>query len=215
MTLPQKKKPALLNPRLLPMDLARIVCTPLLIWYRMKRLNPDGTKYTGHIRGGAIIAANHTSFSDPFLVGVSVWYRRLYFLAAETVMQGKLRTWLLKGVGAIKIDRKSTDIEAIRRSVEVLKKGHLLAVFPQGGIAGNEQIKTVKSGAVLIALQAGVPIIPMHICPKKSWYSRRVVIVGNPVDPKSYIKNKFPSTADIEKVTQVLMEEMNHCMIHL
>lgn len=214
MMLPQTKKPALFHPRLLPMDLARLVCTPLLVWYRMKRLNPDGTKYTGRIRGGAIIAANHTSFSDPFLVGVSVWYRRLYFLAAETVMQGKLRTWLLKGVGAIKIDRNSTDIEAIRKSVDVLKKGHLLAVFPQGGISGNEQIKTVKSGAVLIALQAGVPIVPMHICPKKSWYSRRVVIVGNPVDPKTYIKNKFPSTADIEKVTQVLMEEMNHCMIH-
>lgn len=210
----QAKKPALFNPRLLPMDIARIVCTPLLIWYRMKRLNPDGTKYKGRIRGGAIIAANHTSFSDPFLVGVAVWYRRLYFLAAEAVMQGKLRTWLLKGVGAIKIDRYSADIEAIRKSVDVLKSGHLLAVFPQGGIAGNEQIKAVKSGAVLIAIQAGVPIVPMHICPKKRWYSRRVVIVGNPIDPRAYIKNKFPSTADIEKVTQVLMEEMNHCMMH-
>ena len=207
---PQRKKHPLLNPKLLPMDLARIVCIPLLILYRMKRLNPDGTKYKGRIHGGAIIAANHTSFSDPFLVGVAVWYRRLFFLAAEAVMQGKLRTWLLKGVGAIKIDRHSTDIVAIRKSVDILKEGHLLAVFPQGSIAENEQVKSVKSGAVLIAIQAGVPIVPIHICSPKRWYSRRVVIVGNPIYPQSYIKNKFPSTADIEKVSQVLMEEMNH-----
>jgi 1-acyl-sn-glycerol-3-phosphate acyltransferase len=98
--------------------------------------------------------------------------------------------------------------------VEVLKKGHVLAVFPQGGISHDTEIKTMKSGAVLIALQAGVPIVPMHICPKKHWYSRRTVIIGNPIDPKKYIKNKFPSTKDIEQVSQVLMEEMNLCMMH-
>lgn len=210
----QEKNPPLFNPRLLPMDMARLVCSPLLLWYRMKRLTPEGKKFTGHIRGGAILAANHTSFADPFLMGVAVWYRRMYFLAAEAVMKGKLRTWLLKGVGAIKIDRSATDIDAIRRSVDVLKKGHVLAVFPQGGISHDTEIKTMKAGAVLIALQAGVPIVPMHICPKKHWYSRRTVIIGNPIDPKKYIKNKFPSTKDIEQVSQVLMEEMNLCMMH-
>jgi 1-acyl-sn-glycerol-3-phosphate acyltransferase len=210
----QIKKPALFNPKLFPMDLARLVCSPLLLWYRMKKLTPDGKKYAERFQGGAILAVNHTSFSDPFLVGVTVWYRRLFFLAAEAVMQGKLRTWLLKGVGAIKIDRNGIDIEAIRNSVDVLKKGHLLAVFPQGGIRGNDRIESIKSGAVLIALQAGVPIIPMHICPKKHKFSRRVTIIGNAIDPKDYIENKFPSTKDIEKVAQVLMEEMNHCMMH-
>ncbi len=195
------------------MDAARLVCMPLLLLWRMKRLNPDGTKYTGRIRGGAIVAANHTSFADPFLVGVAVWYRRLFFLAAEAVMGGKLRTWLLKGVGAIKIDRNCADIEAIRKCVSVLKSGYLLSVFPQGGITGEDTVSSIKSGAILMALQAGVPIVPMHICPPKHWYSRRVVIIGNTVDPKNHVANKFPSTKDIEKISQILMEEMNHCMI--
>ncbi len=210
----QIKKPALFNPKLLPMDIARLVCTPLLPWYRIKNLTTDGAKYTKRIQGGAILAANHTSFSDPFLVGVAIWYRRMYFLAAEVVMKGKLRTWLLKGVGTIKVDRKGADIDAIRKCVEVLKEGHLLAIFPQGGISKNDEITSMKSGAVLIALQAGVPIIPMHICPKKHWYSRRIIIIGNAIDPKDYIENKFPSTKDIEKISQILMEEMNHCMMH-
>ncbi len=207
------KKPALFHPKRLPMDIARLVCAPLLLWYRMKKRTPDGKKYTNRIRGGAILAVNHTSFSDPFLIGVTVWYRRLFFLAAEVVMQGKLRTWLLKGVGAIRIDRKGIDIEAIRKSVDVLKEGHLLAVFPQGGISEDARIQSIKSGAVLIALQAGVPIIPVHIFPKKHTFSRRLAVIGDAIDPQKYIENKFPSTKDIETVSQVLMEEMNHCMI--
>lgn len=209
----KNKNKRLFDLQLLPMDIARLVCLPLIPYYRMKRLKPDGTKYTGRIRGGAILAANHTSFADPFLVGVSVWYRRLFFLAAETVMTGKLRTWMLKGVGAIRIDRHSADIEAIRKCVAVLKKGHLLSVFPQGGISREEHINSLKSGAVLIAMQAGVPVIPLYICPKKHWYSRRVVVIGDAIDPKNYIKNKFPSTKDIEQISNVLMEGMNRCMI--
>lgn len=196
------------------MDLARLVCTPLLLMYRMKRLTPDGKKYKGRIEGGAILAANHTTFEDPFLVGVAVWYRRMFFLVAEIVMKGKLRSWLLKGVGAIKIDRNGTDIEAIGKSVEVLKNGYLLAIFPQGGISHGEEVMGLKSGAVLIALQACVPIIPMYICPKTHWYKRRTVVIGNAVNPKELIQKKFPSTADIDKVSQVLMDEMNRCIIH-
>lgn len=199
----------------LPMDVARIVCAPLLLLYRMKRVTPEGKPYEGHIQGGAVLAANHRTFSDPFLLGVAVWYRRMHFLAAEVVMKGRLRKWLLKGVGAVEIDRNGTDIEAIRKSVKLLKKGRLLAIFPQGGISQGDQIETLKSGAVLIALQAGVPIVPMYIVPGKRWYQRRVVVIGQALDPCSYLEKKFHSTADIERISQKLIEEMNRCVQHL
>lgn len=196
------------------MALARIVCIPLLLVYRMKRLTPEGKPYKARIQGGALIAANHTSFADPFLVGVAFWYRRLFFLAAEVVMTGKLRSALLRGVGAIRIDRNATDIEAIRQAVGVLKQGDLLSIFPQGGITQNAQNQSLKSGVTLIALQAGVPIIPMYIVPNKHWYQRRVVIIGETLDPKALIQKKFPSTADIALITNKLMEEMNRCATH-
>jgi hypothetical protein len=56
-------------------------------------------------------------------------------------------------------------------------------------------------------------VIPLYICPKKHWYSRRVVVIGDAIDPQNYIKNKFPSTKDIEQISNVLMEGMNRCMI--
>lgn len=207
----QRKNPKLFNLKRFPMDMARLVCAPLLLVYRMKRLTPEGKPYKNKIRGGAILAANHNTFSDTFLVGVAVWYRRMFFLAAEVVMRSKLRNWLLRGVGAIRIDRNIADIDAIRKSVELLKEGHLLAIFPQGGITESDDIQTLKSGVVLIALQAGVPIVPMYIRPAKHWYSRREMVIGEALDPQTLIQKKFPSTADIDRICQKLMEEMNRC----
>ncbi len=194
-----------------PMDMARLVCSVLPPILRIKRVTPNGEKYKQKIKGGAILTANHTSFLDPFLVGVTFWYRRLYFLVAETVMKGKLRSILLKGVGAIKIDRAAADIEAINKSVEKLKKGYLLTVFPQGGIDRQDDIESIKSGAVLIALRAGVPIVPMHITPRKHWYNMRTVIIGETINPKEFCGGKFPSTADIKNITEALMNELKRC----
>lgn len=197
--------------RLLAMDVARLVCTPLLLIFRMKRITPDGRPYREKVRGGAVIAANHTSFADPFLVGVTFWYRRMFFLVAEIVMKGKLRSHLLYGVGAIKVDRNEADIEAIKRSVAVLKDGFLLTVFPQGGIVQNNEIETVKSGAVLMALQAKVPIVPMYLFPKQKWYHRRKAVIGETIDPVAMCARKIPSTADIKAITERLVAEMSRC----
>ncbi len=196
----------------LPMDIARLVCAVLVPILRINKKTTEGNKHTEKIKGGAIIAANHTSFADPFVVGITFWYRRLHFLVAEIVMKGKLRTLLLKGVGAIKIDRNGADIEAINKSVKKLKEGYLLSVFPQGGIDKNDDIDAVKSGTVLMAIRADVPIIPMHILPRKKWYSSRTVVIGKPIYPKQYCE-KNPSIADIRNISNILANELKKCKL--
>lgn len=204
-------KHSLFNIRLFFMDVARLLCAVLLPIFRITRVTPEGKKYKGRVRGGAIIAANHTSFADPFLVGVTFWYRRTYFLVAEVVMRNKLVAWLLRGVGAIRIDRNKVDIDAINKSVDKLKHGYLLTMFPQGGITHREQIDSVKSGAILMAMRAGVPIVPIHIMPRDKWYKCKVVVVGEPIDPAKLCTKKMPSTADIKMITDRLVQEMNRC----
>ena len=194
-----------------PMDMARLVCAVLVPILRIKKITPEGDKYTGKIKGGTIIAANHTSFTDPFVVGVTFWYRRLYFLVAEVVMQGNLRTALLRGVGAIKIDRNTADIEAINKSVSKLKAGYLLAIFPQGRIQKEDNVNTIKSGAVLMALRAGVPILPMHIMSRPHWYNPRTVVIGKAINPADFTQKKMPSTTDIKNITDALLTELNRC----
>lgn len=190
------------------MDIARIVCACLPLVFRIKKRTAEGQKYRQRIEGGAIIAANHTSFADPFIVGTAFWYRRVFFLAAEVVMKGKLRSFLLKGVGAIKIDRNKADLEAIKKSVDILKQGHLLSVFPQGGIVRDGECETLKSGAVLMAMQADVPIIPIYIHKRKNFFKCMRVTVGDAIYPKQLCAKKFPSTQDINGITDLLAKEM-------
>ncbi len=207
----EKSKHPLFSFKKIPMDMARLVSSVLIPILRVKRITPEGKKYTNKITGGAIIAANHTSFADPFIVGVTFWYRRLFFLVAEIVMKGKLRSFLLKGVGAIKIDRNSTDIEAINKSIKCLKEGYLLAVFPQGGINRDDNIDSIKSGAVLMAIRSNVPIIPIHILPRNKWYSRRTVVIGDSIVPRDFLTKKIPSTNDINNITEALVKEIRRC----
>lgn len=205
------KKHRLFNFKNIPMDIARLVCSILLPIFRVKRLTPDGKKYKNKISGGAIIASNHASYLDPFIVGVTFWYRRMHMLVAEVVMRNKLLSILIKGVGGIRIDRQCADINSINKAIEKLKAGYLLTIFPQGGIDRQDEIDSIKSGAVLMAFRAGVPIVPMNIVPRKHWYSRQVVIVGETINPKDFCTKKLPSTTDIKTVTEALMNELNRC----
>ncbi len=207
------KKPKLFDLKRFPQDLARLVCVPLLLFLRPKRLTPEGEKYREKLKGGAILAANHTSFFDPFAVGVTFWYRRIFFFVAEVVMRGKFRPILLKGVGCIKVERSIADVEAIKKAIDILNEGRPLTVFPQGGISEGEEINSLKSGAVLMALRAGVPIIPMYICKREHWYERLKVVIGKAIHPNEMVAKKIPSTADIERISQALMQEMNRCNI--
>ena len=205
------KKPKLFNIKRLPQDLARLVCAPLLLLLRPNRLTPEGEKYREKLSGGAILAANHTCMFDPFAVGVTFWYRRVFFFVAEVVMRGKLRSFLLKGVGCIKVERSIADLEAVKKAIKILSQGYPLTVFPQGAITKGDEVSALKSGAVLMALRAGVPIIPMHVCKRAHWYSRLKVVIGKTIYPNDMVTKKIPGTADIEKISEALLEEMNRC----
>ena len=209
----KQNKAKLFDPKLFPMDLGRLFFWFFPVVCRFKKLTPTGEKYRGKIKGGAVIAANHNGFSDPVLLCAIFWYRRLFFLVGEVVMKGRLRRTLIRGMGGIKIERGIADVEAMKKAVGVLKEGHVLGLFPQGGITKAGEIETIKSGAVLMALQAGVPIVPLHIYPQGRWYQRRKVVIGDPIYPNEICKKKIPSTADIQKITDVLMAEMNRCIV--
>lgn len=197
----------------LPMDGARILGAPLFLLFRVRKKALDGRSYTGKVKGGAIIAANHTSFADPLLVNTAFWYRRQYFLAGEAVMEGKgkLIPLLLKGLGAIKVDRNRADLDAVNQCVEKLEEGYLLTVFPQGRIIREDDVASIKSGTALMAIRANVPIIPIHIEPGKKWYQTRNVVIGNPIDPVDFARESTSPMDHVQRVCQALAEEMARC----
>jgi len=113
--------------------------------------------------GGLIIAANHQTYIDPFWVGVAV-KRPLRYLAWSEAFKwpalGKPMEWL--GAWPIEVDRG--DPGAYRRSLQWLREGGAVMIFPEGGRGNPDGEPTrFKPGAARMALEADVPVLPVTI----------------------------------------------------
>lgn len=194
--------------RHLPMDFGRLVCNIFKIGYRTRKLDRNGNKYKKRLNGGAVIVSNHVAMLDPLAVITTFLYRRVFFFASEVVMGRGISSALMRGMGCIKIDRTIADVEAMRTGTEIVKGGHLLAIFAQGQIQRSGNFETFKAGAVLLAVKAGVPIIPVYLSQREHWWQRKVVVIGDSFDPKEKCQKKFPSMQDIDTMTEELLLEM-------
>ena len=141
--------------------------------------------------GGAVVAMNHISFGDVIVVtSVFPKNRMPHYLAKAELFRIPLLRSLIRAFGAIPLERRSSDVGAIRRAIAVAEEGNLLGLFPQGTrCKGKNPADTpIKSGVAMIAAHAGVPIIPVCIKIKKvrSALFRRIdVLVGKPLSPES------------------------------
>ena len=195
-----------------PHDLVRLLVSPLMLVYRVKKYDVNGQKYRKALKNTAVIAANHSGFGDPIVMTFAFWYRRLSVLVGEAVMDPPVRGFLLRGAGCIKIDRNISDIDAVRKSLAALKKGRPLLIFPQGHIHRDGSTDDVKSGFVLIAAKYDTPIIPVYTFKRKRWFNRTIVVIGDEIKCSDYFNNKkMPSMADIAAVTEALEQSINAC----
>lgn len=199
------------NFKLFFLDCARFLYMLSYPFLRVKKFGLDKKRYKGKLKGAMILACNHSSFTDAPLIGSSFFYRRVYFLTAKEVMDTKLKNILLKGAGCIKIDRNNTDIKAIRECVEVLKNGRILCLFPQGMIEKTDSLNQVKSGFVLIATNAKVPILPIYSEKRKNIFKTRKMVIGKPINVSDCFSKRMPSVDDIELAADALLQALEDC----
>ncbi|MDL9937635.1 lysophospholipid acyltransferase family protein [Gordonia sp. ABSL1-1] len=114
--------------------------------------------------GGAVLAINHTGYVDflPAALGVYRAGRRTRFLIKSEVMDVGIMRFLVNHTGTVPTDR-SDGIEAYRRAVESLRSGEIVAIYPEATISRSFELKAFKTGAVRMAAEAGVPIIPVIV----------------------------------------------------
>jgi 1-acyl-sn-glycerol-3-phosphate acyltransferase len=117
--------------------------------------------------GPAIIASNHVSFSDSFFMPMMV-PRRVTFLAKSDYFTGRgVKGWFKKqffsGVGQVPIDRSGGRASegAIKTAMRVLGEGKLLGIYPEGTRSPDGRLYRGKTGVARMALEAGVPVIPV------------------------------------------------------
>ncbi len=117
--------------------------------------------------GPAIFASNHLSFSDSIFLPLVV-PRRMTFLAKSDYftgdgLKGRLTKWFFKSAGQLPVDRSGgrASEAALRSGLKVLRGGHLLGLYPEGTRSPDGRLYKGKTGVARMALEAGVPVIPV------------------------------------------------------
>jgi 1-acyl-sn-glycerol-3-phosphate acyltransferase len=128
--------------------------------------------------GGALVAINHLSYIDYVLAGYpgAERGRLTRFIAKREVFDHPIGGPVMRSFHHISIDRTSGR-EGMRVAAEKLRQGELVGIFPEGTISRSFLIKELKSGAVRIAANAGVPLIPIVL-----WGTQRILTKGQKAD---------------------------------
>src|SRR5438034_5894973 len=136
--------------------------------------------------GGFLLAANHISHFDPFLISLAV-RRKIDWMAMAEFFRLPIVGLALRAVDTFPAERDRADRKTIRTGIERLRDGRIVGLFPEGGIRDGARSllegAPLRPGAATLAHMAGVPILPCVIVgsdrlyAKKSWLpSRRTAI---------------------------------------
>lgn len=190
-------------------DLGRFLAFLMNVHFKTKVYNKGPHKKNLKVKGGGIIVANHSCFSDPLVLINAFWRRRIFILAAEVVFDGHpKRSWLLRQLGCVRVDRRINDFDAFQTCIDILKAGNLLVVFPTGHIDQYGTIDEFKGGAALMALMANVPIYPMYLAKRTSKCGRNPVYLGEKIDVNSIRKSDKISSRDINEISELLYDKI-------
>ena len=138
-------------------------------------------------KDGAILAINHVSYLDFAITGTAALPagRLVRFMAKKEIFDHKVAGPLMRGMHHINVDRSNGSASFVA-ALRALKSGEIIGIFPEGTTSTSFEIKELKSGAVRLAMGAGVPIIPTII-----WGSQRIWTKGLKRNLK---RNNFPVT---------------------
>ena len=140
--------------------LVRGACAPVL--RRLFDLRVEGAEHLP-ASGSFILAANHHNYLDGVVLGVAV-PRPIAFLVMPRVYRATpLHPPLHRRIGSIPVNLERPDPGAIKRVLRALDAGRIVGIFPEGPFSQEGRLVTGQPGAALIALRAGVPIVPAAI----------------------------------------------------
>ena len=128
--------------------------------------------------GGAVIASNHVSYLDFIFAGLGARPSGRYvrFMAKDSIWENRVAGPLMRGMKHIPVDREA-GADSFRVALEALRRGEVVGIFPEATISRSFELKDFKSGAPRLAMDAGVPLVPVVL-----WGTQRIMTKGHPRD---------------------------------
>ncbi|MFZ0832311.1 MAG: lysophospholipid acyltransferase family protein [Mycobacterium sp.] len=165
--------------------------------------------------GGAVVAINHTSYVD-WMPGAIAAYRRgrrLRFMIKQEMLDVPPVGFLMRNSGMIPVDRR-VGAGAYSAAVQRLRDGELVGVYPEATISRSFELKEFKTGAVRMAREAGVPMIPLIAWGvQRMWtkdYPRK--LLRNRVPITTVVGEPLRPTDSVEQTNAALREAMTECL---
>lgn len=145
------------------------------------------------LEGPVLIAPIHRSNVD-FVFTLFISPRKVFFMAKDSLFRIPLLGQLLLHLGAFPVKRGAADRESTALAEQVLRAGHALVLFPEGGRKDGDDVEPLHDGAMFVAARTGAPVVPVGIggsdraMPKGARFPRpaRVrIVVGRAITPPS------------------------------
>jgi glycerol-3-phosphate dehydrogenase (NAD(P)+) len=139
--------------------LVRLTLQPFFkAYFRLRRIGLE------HIpaEGPVLVASNHRSFADPFIIGTCL-PRPLRFVAKSELFEKRWQARLLLALGAFPIRRGESDEQALETARLILRQGGAVGIFPEGTRVRPGPLAKPKRGVGRLALETGAPIVPVAI----------------------------------------------------
>lgn len=133
-------------------------------------------------QGACLLCSNHSGMGDAFWMIFALRQKTMFrSMAKIELMRTPVVGPFLRSMGVFGVDRGHHDMGAVNQSIQILKSGQKLLINPEGTrLKHGERIRP-KTGAVRIAVQAGAPILPVYISPRKAPFTKVTVVIGRPI----------------------------------
>ena len=170
-----------------------------LLFFKRKTYYVD-KKNTHLFRGGKLIVSNHFSMLDYVLTSFVVFPRKLNVVASEMPFKNKLLRFGMKFFGAIEANRETKNMSFINKCADVLKKGQLVQIYPEGQNTPDGKIHEFKPSYTLIAHRANVPIVLIISDGNYGIFKRTSVIISEEIDVSTFIDVNAKTTKKEERL---------------